>query len=70
MLRRAGQGISPEEVHALPAVEVAQLVGIYLYCFGVIKFQQLLKSYEIDIVCWIDGLRGAENIVCHWYPAA
>jgi hypothetical protein len=29
-----------------------------------------LKSYEIDIVCGIDGLRGAENIVCHWYPAA
>lgn len=33
----AGQGVSPKEIHALAAVEVAELVGVYLYCFGIVK---------------------------------
>lgn len=57
----AGECISPEEIHSLPTVQIAELIGINLYCPGIAQFQQFLQSAKVDIVCRVDRLSRPED---------
>lgn len=65
-LARAGEGVAPEEIHALPAMQIAELVGVDPDDLRVVEFQQFLQGLEVDVVGGIDGLGGAEDAVGDW----
>lgn len=65
LLRRAGQRVPPEEVHALSAVEVEQLLDVYLRDLGIVELLELLQGADVDVVGRVDSLRGTKNTVRH-----
>ena len=65
VLRGAGQRVAPEQVHALSAVQVQQLLGVYLNGLRALQLLQLAQRAEVDVVGRVDGLRGAEDAVGH-----
>lgn len=60
---RAGERVAPEQVHALAAVQVAELVGVDFDGGGVVEFCELGEGGEVDVVCGVDRLGGAEDAV-------
>lgn len=63
VLRGAGEGVSPEEVHALAAVQVEELLGEQLDDALVAELDELLQRGEVDVIRGIDGLGDAEDVV-------
>lgn len=63
ILRGASEGVSPEEVHALAAVQVEQLLSEQLDDVLVAKLDELLQRGKIYVVRGIDGLGDAEDVV-------
>ena len=62
VLTWAGQGVAPEEVHALPAVQVQQLLGVDVDGLRALAQRaQLAQCYKVDVVGAVDGLRDAED---------
>lgn len=59
----AGEGVAPEEIHALAAVEVEQFFDVDVDCDGVVELLDFLQGEEVDVVGRVDRLGGAEDIV-------
>ena len=57
----ACQGISPEEIHALSSVQVAQFFGVDFDGSRIVEFEQLLQCLEVDIIGRVDCLSCAED---------
>lgn len=70
LLSGAGEGVAPEQVHALPPVEVYELLGKDGDEVRVVEAVQLLQGDKVDVVCRVDGLRDAKDVVRHGEPAA
>jgi hypothetical protein len=70
MARRAGEGVAPEEVHALAAMQVEEFVGVDADGFGIIELGDFLQGAEVDVVGAVDGLWDTEDEVGDWHAAA
>jgi hypothetical protein len=57
----AGEAVAPVQVHALAAVQVEQFFGEDLDEFGIVHDEQVLQRFEVDVVCRVYGLWGAED---------
>lgn len=68
VLGGAGEGVAPKEVHALPAVQVDELVGKRGQDALVVELEQLLQRDKVDVVGRVDGLRDAKDVVRHGEP--
>lgn len=63
VFRGAGQGVAPEEVHALAAVEVEEFFDVDVDCGGAVELLDFLESEEVDVVGRVDCLGCAEDVV-------
>lgn len=51
-------------------MQVDELLGVDLYGFRAVESEDLLQGLEVNVVCGIDRLRGAENTVRDGDPSA
>lgn len=70
VFRGTGQSISPEEIHALPAMQIEEFFGIDLNDHGIVESQKLLECAEVDVIGTVDRLRSAKDGVGHRNTAA
>ncbi len=70
IFRRTGQGIAPEEIHSLSAMEVEEFLGVNLDGAGIMQLMKFTQRAEVDIVGRIQGLGDAEDAVRYWDAAS
>lgn len=63
LLGGTGEGVSPEEVHALTTVQIHELFGKDGDDLGIVESLQLLEGGKVNVVCRIDGLSDTKNVV-------
>jgi hypothetical protein len=60
-LARTCQAVPPVQIHALSAMQIQQLFGEDIDQLGIVHGEQEGERAEVDVICGVDGLRGAED---------
>lgn len=67
---RARERVTPEEVHALSAVQVQQLFGVDVDGLRTLQRAKLAQCHKVDVIGAVDGLRDAEDGMRDGHAAA